>query len=192
MIRSVRWKIRRPKDLRRLGSATRITFPVRWTSGHCIEIGDRVIIGRNCLLQPIERYLDQVFTPRLIIEDDCYVGHDCQFHCVNSICLGRGSVLSDQVYISDVGHGLDPRAGLIMDQSVRSKGPVHVGDGAFVGFASMLLAGISVGKHSVVGARSVVTRSVPDYTMVGGNPAREIARFNHETGEWTAITRPGD
>ncbi|MFM0505050.1 acyltransferase [Paraburkholderia caffeinilytica] len=184
----MRWLMRRPKGLRRLGDSTRIAFPLQWTSGHCIEIGDRVVMGRNCLLQPIERYLDQVFQPRLLIEDDCYVGHDCQFHSVNYIRLGAGSVLSDQVYVSDVNHGLDPRAGLIMDQSVRSKGPVDIGNGSFVGFGAVLLSGVTLGKHCVVGARSVVTHSVPDYTMVAGSPAREIATFNFETGTWSATS----
>lgn len=183
-VRKLRWYLRRPRGLKRLGKGVRISPPLRRVNGHCIEIGNRVVIGPNCLLQPITSYLQQHFTPRLVIGDDCYVGPDCQFHCVDRIELGRGCVLSDQVYLSDVGHGMDPRAGLIMDQAVHSKGPVVLADHCFVGFGSVVLSGVHIGAHSIVGARSVVTRPVPAYTMVAGNPARVIAHFDQGSGQW--------
>lgn len=186
-LRQLRWQWRRPRGLKHLGAAARITPPLRHVNGHCIEIGDRVVMGRNCLLQPLTRYLQQQFTPSLRIGDDCYIGPDCQFHCVDRIELERGCVLSDQVYVSDVGHGMDPRAGLIMDQPVHSKGPVVLGAHCFVGFGAVVLSGVRLGAHSVVGARSVVTRSVPAYTMVAGNPARPIARFDPASGRWERL-----
>jgi acetyltransferase-like isoleucine patch superfamily enzyme len=190
-LKNLRSHLQRPRGLRRLGPSTRIMPPLRRINGHCIDIGDRVVMGRNCLLQPLTGYLGQVFTPQLVIGDDCYIGPDCQFHCIDRIELGAGSVLSDQVYVSDVGHGLDPRAGLIIDQPVISKGPVIIGAGSFVGFGAVLLSGVTLGKHCIVGARSVVTRAVPAYTMVGGNPAREIARFNLGSGLWERVGGSG-
>lgn len=186
-VRKLRWYWRRPRDLKQLGRDVRISPPLRRVNGHCIEIGNRVVIGANCLLQPITSYLQQHFSPRLIVGDDCYIGPDCQFHCVDRIELGRGCVLSDQVYLSDVGHGMDPRAGLIMDQAVHSKGPVVLADHCFLGFGVVVLSGVYIGTHSIVGARSVVTRSVPAYTMVAGNPARVIARFDQTTGCWQRV-----
>lgn len=187
-LRQLRWYWRRPRGLKHLGKFIRITPPLRRINGHCIEIGDRVVIGPNCLLQPITSYLQQCFTPHLIIGDDCYLGPNCQFHCIDRIELGRGCVLSDQVYLSDVSHGMDPSAGLIMDQSLHSKGPVLLADHCFVGFGAVVLSGVQIGTHSIVGARSVVTRSVPPYTMVAGNPARVLAHFNLNSGCWERVT----
>lgn len=186
-LRAYRWALFRPRNFPRLGQATHIVMPLRAINPHCIEIGDRVVISRNCLLQPITSYLDQQFSPNLRIGDDCYVGPDCQFHCIDRIELGRGCVLSDQVYVSDVGHGMDPRDGLLMDRPILSKGPVLIEDGSFVGFASVVMSGVTLGAHCVVGARSVVTHSVPAYTMVAGNPARVIARFDLDLGKWCRI-----
>lgn len=53
-------------------------------------------------------------------------------------------------------------------------GRIEVGEEAFIGTRSIILPGVRIGKHSVVGAGSVVTQSVPDYTVVAGVPARLI------------------
>jgi len=52
--------------------------------------------------------------------------------------------------------------------------PVHIGKGAWVGAGSTILPGVTVGKHAIVGAASVVTKDVPDYAVAVGNPARVI------------------
>lgn len=183
-LRAWRSQLLRPKGLARLADSAHLARPTHITNPHCIEIGERVIVGRNTLLQPITAYLGQSFSPRVVIGDDCYVGPNCQFHCIGRIELGAGCVLSDQVYLSDVSHGMDPRENLIMDQPVTSKGPVILGPHSFVGFGSVLLSGVTLGEHAVIGARSVVTRSVPAYTMVAGNPARPIAHFDKDRGAW--------
>lgn len=64
-------------------------------------------------------------------------------------------------------------------QSVTEK-PIHIKEGAWVGTKSIILGGVTIGKHSVVAAGSVVTKDVPDYTIVGGNPAKLIKQIPHE------------
>jgi len=186
-LKRLKWWIVRPRDLARLGEGSRVIKPFRRVNAQCIEIGERVIIGRNCLVQPLRSYLDQTFAPKIVIGDDCYIGADCQLHSIDLLEIGRGCVLSDQVYISDTGHGMNPNDGLIMDRPILSKGPVRLGEGCFIGYASVVLGGVSLGKHCVVGTRSVVTRSFDDYTMVAGNPARPIAKFEPVAGQWVRI-----
>lgn len=57
-------------------------------------------------------------------------------------------------------------------------------DGAFIGMGSIILGGVTVGENSIVGAGSVVTCDVPDYTLVSGNPAKILKRFNVESSVW--------
>ena len=58
--------------------------------------------------------------------------------------------------------------------------PVHIGRGAWIGFDSCILPGVTVGEGAVVGARSVVTADVAPFTIVGGNPARVIRGLTDE------------
>jgi acetyltransferase-like isoleucine patch superfamily enzyme len=53
-------------------------------------------------------------------------------------------------------------------------GPISIGDNSFLGMNSIIMPGVSIGRNCVVGAMSLVTSSVPDGTVVAGNPARPL------------------
>ena len=61
--------------------------------------------------------------------------------------------------------------------------PVHIGKGAWVGAGSTILPGITVGKHAIVGAASVVTKDVPNYAVAVGNPAKVIKYLDKDKFE---------
>lgn len=68
------------------------------------------------------------------------------------------------------------------------KGAIHIKEGVWIGSFAIILGGVTIGKHSVVGAGSVVTKDVPEYTLVAGNPARIIKqRHCEECNEWRRI-----
>lgn len=60
--------------------------------------------------------------------------------------------------------------------------PVCVGDKAWIGFGASILKGVEIGEGAVVGAQAVVTRNVPPYTVVAGNPARVIRELPRPAG----------
>lgn len=63
-----------------------------------------------------------------------------------------------------------------------SRGPVGIGSDVWVGSGAMILSGVTVGHGAVIAARAVVSRDVPPYTIVAGNPARPVRpRFDPET-----------
>ena len=65
-----------------------------------------------------------------------------------------------------------------------SKGDTVIGDGVWIGMRAMILPGVTIGEGAVIAAGSVVTKDVPPYTLVGGNPARKIKkRFDEKVIE---------
>lgn len=63
-----------------------------------------------------------------------------------------------------------------------NKGDIVVGNDVWIGYEAVILSGVHIGDGAIIGARAVVTRDVPPYTVVGGVPAKEIKkRFNEET-----------
>ena len=63
-----------------------------------------------------------------------------------------------------------------------NKGDIVVGNDVWIGYEAVILAGVTIGDGAVIGARAVVTKDVPPYTVVGGVPAKPIKkRFNDET-----------
>lgn len=58
-----------------------------------------------------------------------------------------------------------------------------------MGFNCEVLSGVHIGKHSIVAARAVVTKDIPPYSIVAGNPARVIKQYNFETKLWEKIKK---
>ena len=63
-----------------------------------------------------------------------------------------------------------------------NKGDIVVGNDVWIGYEAVILAGVTISDGAIIGARAVVTKDVPPYTIVGGIPAKQIRkRFNEET-----------
>jgi acetyltransferase-like isoleucine patch superfamily enzyme len=115
--------------------------------------------------------------PKLIIGDGTAI--QFYFHCgaAQSVKIGRNVLMGGRVYITDHDHSFD-EADLSARESPRLKtAPVEIGDGAFLGEGCAILKGVRVGKRAVVAANAVVTRDVPDFTVVAGVPAQVIKRI---------------
>ena len=64
---------------------------------------------------------------------------------------------------------------------------ITIEDGAWIGNNVIILPGVTIGRKSIIGAGSVVTRSIPPYCIAAGSPAKVIRRFNHERNEWVRV-----
>jgi virginiamycin A acetyltransferase len=70
----------------------------------------------------------------------------------------------------------------------QTNGNVNIGNDVWIGYQSLILSGVSVGNGAVIGARSVVTRDVPAYSVVAGNPARHI-RYRFDESSISSLER---
>lgn len=112
---------------------------------------------------------------KLFIDKDVWIGHEVLIVVSAEIHIGANVNIAPRVYIGTGSHEIDPN-GL----SVAGRGssfPITIGDGAWICAGSYILPGVSVGKHSIIAAGSVVTRDIPDGEMWGGVPARFIRKI---------------
>lgn len=118
----------------------------------------------------------------------CYLGRGVHLDLAERIEVLDESTLADGAMVlthMNVGFRDHPLQAGFPSQAT----PARIGPGAFVGARAMLLPGVQVGKGAFVAAGSVVTKSVPDDTIVGGNPARELGRVS-ERAATVAGARP--
>lgn len=176
-----------PWRLRRCGSDSYILRPRLIHGPENIELGDRTIILKHSWLTTISEYAGERFHPRLVFGNDVYVGRYACIVATQTLTIEDGCVLSEYAYITDNGHGLSPKAGLIMKQKLLMKGEVRLGPHCFIGYRACILPGVQLGEHCVVGANSVVTKSFPAYSMVAGIPAKLIKIYSHHMDEWISV-----
>ena len=94
-------------------------------------------------------------------------------YCARAIAIGnRVRIGSGCLIMDNDAHALDP---VKRNQGAPGRSaPVCIADDAFIGARSIILKGVSIGEAAVIGAGSVVTKSVPPFTIVAGNPARAV------------------
>jgi acetyltransferase-like isoleucine patch superfamily enzyme len=143
-----------------------------------ISIGNGSDIQQMTYMTAWDSYNNiQKFTPEITIGEDCHIGAFNHITCVNRIVIGDGFVSGKWVTITDNSHGDISHETLSIPVGKRyivSKGPVLIGKNVWVGDKATILPGVTIGDGVVVGADSVVTKDVPAYCVVGGNPARII------------------
>lgn len=117
-----------------------------------------------------------VFTPlylnygkNLKIGKNVFINIDCVFLDLGGITIEDNVLIAPKVSLLTEGHPLDPenRLGLVAK-------PIHIKKNAWIGAGSTILQGVTIGENAVVAAGSVVSKNVPDNTVVGGIPAKII------------------
>lgn len=166
-----------------LGPRSFLLRPFRLDGSGDIEIGAETIVQRGGWL-----YCEGIEgIPALLkFGKGCILGQNNHIAAVREVIFGDSVLTANNVYISDNLHGYEDTSQPILRQPVRFKGAVFVGDGSWIGENACII-GARIGKNCVIGANSVVTHDVPDFSVVVGSPGRIIRQFDPASGEWRAI-----
>ena len=118
---------------------------------------------------------------------DISIGHHSRVGLNNTIIgpvsIGDQVNIAQNVVLSGLNHNYELPDQPIISQGVKTA-PIVIENDVWIGANSTILAGIQIGSHSVIAAGSVVTRSVPPYSVCAGNPARIIKRYDHTSAQW--------
>ncbi len=166
------------------GRKSLILRPLQIDGKENISIGDHVVIGEKSWLAAMP--LTDNKHPQLIISDKCVLGHFNHIYATSEIVFEDSVLTADKVYISDNLHSYADLSKPIIEQPIKQLKRIRIGEGSWIG-ENVCIIGASIGKHCTIGANSVVTHDIPDYSVAVGAPARVIKRYNFETKQWEKV-----
>ena len=102
---------------------------------------------------------------------------------IGPITVGNNVILAQNIVASGLNHNYADIRQPIHQQGV-SVAPIVIEDDCWIGANTVITAGVTIGKHCVIAAGAVVTKSIPPYSVAVGNPARVIKQYDGSRNEW--------
>lgn len=124
---------------------------------------------------------------KLIIGNGCYIGQRNSFLVGADIIINEGVLMASDICITSENHAINPESSDGYGTQSLLTAPVEIGEGCWIGEKVIILPGVSIGKKSIVGAGSIVTKDIPEYSIAVGNPAKVIKRYNFNNKEWENV-----
>ena len=166
-----------------------------------LKYSSRVYIGKDVKITnpknvflassvQIRPYVD-IFTSHFVVGENTDIGTRNRFD--GKVVIGENVILGPDNYISSIDHIYDNISVPIQFAGARyinkngHNGVLSIGDDSWIGTHCAIIGDVKIGKHCVIGANSVVTKDVPDYSVVVGNPAKIIKKYNLEKKKWEVI-----
>ncbi|EOB1207374.1 acyltransferase [Photobacterium damselae] len=172
--------------MRKFGIKSRIINPMLITNYKNIEIGDDVFIRDGLRLEVVNPENSGVV---ISIGNNVNIEQNVHIVAHNRIVIGNNVSITGGCSIVDIEHPYDDiysetKIGSRISEIEKN---VIIGDDSFIGFGTHINPGVSIGKYCIIGARSVVTKDIPDYCVAAGNPAKIIKKYDFELKEWIKV-----
>ena len=143
--------------LRRIGRLESAYYKSRMNTGQGVRLRRPLLV----------RY------PRNIhVGNNVAINTNCTFLAHDTIRIGDNTMIGPNVTILTVDHDISRKG--IEAHTAHIPSPVTIGENVWIGANALILPGVTIGDNAVVAAGSVVTKYVPENTVVGGNPAKSI------------------
>jgi acetyltransferase-like isoleucine patch superfamily enzyme len=168
------------------GAGSRISPPLRFYGLNWISLGENVMVHRDCWIQVVPGH-GEGKGARLVIKSHAGIGMGAHISAARQVVIEEYVLLGRNVYISDHAHAYENITLPISQQGINRIAPVTIGRETWLGENVVVLPGVTIGKHCVIGANSVVNRSIPDFSVAVGAPARVVKRYNSNTGRWESL-----
>ena len=170
-----------------LGLRSRLERPLMICGARFIQIGDQTLIRQMARLEVIRRR-GTSWSPNLRIGNRVNIEQGVHIICQSEVVIEDEVSIAPYCGIFDTAHPNDPPdvGPKIGDRLSDEFLPVRIGKGSLIGMHVVILPNVAIGKGCVIGAGSVVTRSVPDYCVAVGAPAKIVKRYDCEKRIWIA------
>jgi acetyltransferase-like isoleucine patch superfamily enzyme len=168
------------------GRKLSIHFPCELsrTMAHQIKLGNSVLIRKDTWLNIVPGLDSEL---KIIIDDNSVIGRRNSISAKNSIHIEHDVILSSSVLIHDHAHAYEDITLPIRAQGVTPGGRIRIEQGCWIGNGASIMCNsgvLVIGRNSVIGAEAVITKSVPPYSVVVGNPGRLVKHFDLAKRVW--------
>ncbi len=166
------------------GAKSRVNFPAYIVGGKGIEIGANVFIGRGARL---EAHFVHKVGARISIGEGTRISPHVHIGAAERVEIGPRCGIGSFTWITDHDHDCaNPLEPVVVNQRIRAA-PTVLEEGVYIGERVAILRGVRVGKGSIVGTNSVVTKDIPEYSIAVGIPARVVSRYNLAARAWEPV-----
>ncbi|MDO8297959.1 MAG: acyltransferase [Caulobacter sp.] len=141
-----------------------------------IALGEGVVVQDYAVLNAAENSYVR-------IGRNSRIGRNAVISAHGGVDIGEEVLIADRVFISDHNHAFEDVTRAVLAQGVTAAEPVAIGAGSWLGINVCIMPGVTLGKHCVVGANSVVTKSFPDHAVIVGQPAKQVRSLSSETAD---------
>lgn len=168
------------------GNNSHIGNPLSIFHPEYVQIGDDSNIMLNARLDCWPSYAGVKLQPRLIIGNRTQLGLNFTAICSDDLLIGDDVLIAGGVIITTQNHGTNPESENSYQRQPLVSAPVRICDGCWIGERAVILPGVTIGEKSIIGANSVVTKSIPAYSIAVGMPAKVVKTWDFEKHCWVS------
>lgn len=170
-------------------SARLLRQPIDIRGKKGIDFGKQLTTGYHCRFEAHNKdeNVSLHFGNNIQINDFVHIA------ALNEVRIGDNVLIASKVFITDLEHGSyvgnesDSLPDSIVKERPLSSKSVIIKDNVWLGEHVSVLPGVTIGENSIIGANSVVTKSIPANSIAVGIPAKVIKQFNFETKRWEKV-----
>ncbi len=151
-----------------------------------VQVGNHVRIKRNTSinLHPRDKKSKEIL---LFLGDHVIISEGCFISACNRLVIEENVGISPNVMIIDNSRILG-NVGLPSKEQDLKIGYVHIGADSWIAYGACILPNVTIGKHCIIGALSVVNKDIPPYSLAVGSPAKVVKRYDFDRGEWVKVS----
>lgn len=155
-----------------------------------ISFSENVRIGNDARLSFYDSFNGDNLRPSLFFGKNAYIGNHFTVLCADEIIIEDDVLIASYVMISSENHGIDPEIELPYSKQSLITNPVRICKGVWIGEKVSILPGVTIGEKSIIATGSVVSKSIPPYSIAAGIPSKVIKQYDFNQHCWKNVCMP--
>jgi acetyltransferase-like isoleucine patch superfamily enzyme len=164
-----------------IGPNTWIEQPFSSAEAEKIVIGSGCRIGKGCDFGIVKQGDKE---GKIIIGNNVYITARCQIFSLEKVTISDHVLIASNVFIVDCSHGYSSAGEPYNLQPFEQCASVEIGRGSWIGQNAVIMQGVTIGEQCIIGANSVVTKSIPARSIAAGSPARVVKVWDDTNNKW--------